>query len=185
MSIHDEINARVAEGRLFGLTPSMMGDAVRRHMFVSLEIQSLIGGPWRSLAAEVRGFQLRAELEAFVRGDQIGICLIPFKAGKAEMGRLYRPADEVWDFRAMRKPGLRVFGRFSERDVFVALTCWPRSVAISWIDRPPLLARDSRQFSDAINGCKTEWRKLFHTYQPVLGGQASDYISEKFDVVGD
>jgi hypothetical protein len=100
------------------------------------------------------------------------------------MGRLSRPADEVWDFRAIEKPGIRIFGRFAERDIFVALTCWPRSKPIDWLDRPPLLKTDSREFRDAIEGCKAEWRKLFHTYPPKSGAQASDYLSENVLVVG-
>jgi hypothetical protein len=79
MSIRDEINFRIAEGRLSELLPSVTGDPVRRHMFVSTEIRRFLEGPWPSQRASNRGFVLRAELEAFVRGDQIAICLEPYK----------------------------------------------------------------------------------------------------------
>lgn len=184
MSIRDEIKYRVGECRLAELRPAMIGDPVRRHMFVSSEIQELLDGPWPFQQARKRCFELQAELETFVRGDQIGICLEPYKAGKAEFGRLNRPADEVWDFRAVKEPGLRIFGRFAEKDIFIALTCWPRSRPLDWIGRPPLLHAYSREFRDAIEGCKAEWRKLFHTYLPISGGHASDYVSENFVVIG-
>ena len=167
------------------LTPVITGDIVRRHIFMSNEIQKLVEIPMPTEMARKRIAGLRAELEAFVRGDQIAICLHPYKAGKANMGRLDRPADEVWDFRSVKKPGLRIFGRFSERDVFVALTCWPRSIEVEWLDRPPLRENESQQFNDAINGCKAEWQSLLHPYEPLSGGHVSDYISDKYISIGD
>jgi len=152
---------------------------------VSSEILGLLSGPWRHRKAKNRCLSLHAELESFVRGDQIAICLEPYKAGKSDMGRLDRPSDEVWDFRAVRQPGLRVFGRFAEPDVFVALTCWPRSRSLDWLDRPPLLDTGSRQFRDAIDGCKEEWVKLFNSSEPFIGGSPRDYITENVLPVGD
>jgi hypothetical protein len=178
MSIHDEINHQRANEALTPLLPSVPGDSVERHMFISREIRALLDGPWPSRASEVRCGKLRAELETFVVGHQMNVCLRPYEAQEADMGRLDRPADEVWDFRACESPGLRVFGRFADLDVFIALTCWPRSVGIPWIDRPFLGARDSQEWKDAITECKFEWRKMFFNYQPISGEDVHDYISE-------
>jgi hypothetical protein len=92
------------------------------------------------------------------------------------MGRL--DADEVWDLRSQAPPpGLRVFCRFAEKDVLVALTCSPRSVPVPWLNRLPLLGRSSREWRDAIVGCRREWNVLFPAHQPLSGVDLSDYIS--------
>ena len=102
----------------------------------------------------------------------------PSKARDAKMGRLDPIADEVWDVRSQEpSPGLRVFSRFAEKDVLVALTCSPRSISVSWLDRLPLLGRDSRQWRDAIIECKRDWNILFPAYEPLRGDDLDDYIS--------
>jgi len=160
------------------LQPALESDPVRRHMYISSEIRSVLDGLDDTAACRARAMVLQAELERFVRGDHVGVCLRPYKAAEAEFGRLDPPHDEVWDFRAVNRPALRIFGRFAERDVFVALTCWPRSRAISWLARPPLADRSSKAFRDAISDCKAQWRALFHTYPPHKGEFENDYISE-------
>jgi hypothetical protein len=100
------------------------------------------------------------------------------KARDAKMGRLDPIADEVWDVRSQEpSPGLQVFSRFAEKDVLVALTCSPRSISVSWLDRLPLLGRDSRQWRDAIIECKRDWNILFPAYEPLRGDDLDDYIS--------
>lgn len=180
MSIRDEINHRVNEGRLSLLHPMLDSDPVRRHMYVSEEIRAVLNCLDDTPACRARALVLQAELERFVRGDRIAICLTPFKAADADFGRLDKPSDEVWDFRAVRSPALRIFGRFAEQDVFIALTCWPRSKAIPWLNRPPLADRSSKAFRDAIADCKARWRALFHTYPPHHGVDHHDYVSDNF-----
>jgi hypothetical protein len=126
MSIRDEINERIAEGRLFNLEPALASDPVERTMLISAEINSHLIGPWPNIIAAKRFGKLRADLEAFVKGEKVAVCLDPYVARNAYMGRLDQPNDEVWDVRSRDpKPALRVFGRFAERDVFVALTWSP------------------------------------------------------------
>jgi hypothetical protein len=180
MSIRDEILRRVEEGRLSLLQPMLDSDPVRRHMYVSEEVQCVLDGLDDTPACAKRAMVLHAELERFVRGDRIAISLIPYKAANANFGRLDKPEDEVWDFRAVQPPALRVFGRFAERDVFIALTCWPRSKPIPWLDRPPLGERSSKTFRDALSDCKAQWRKLFNTYPPHRGVEIRDYVSDNF-----
>lgn len=125
--------------------------------------------------------RLRADLESFVRGDRVSVCLNPYAAKHALFGRLDPPTGEVWDVRSRDpNPGLRVIGRFAEADLFVAFTCWPRSVAVPWLDRPQLGDGDSEQWDFAINEAKAEWRKLFHPYMPhgTGGDDVHDYISD-------
>jgi hypothetical protein len=126
----------------------------------------------------IRCGYLRADLESFVANDVITVCWDPFEARDAKMGRLDPITDEVWDLRSQAPPpSLRVFCRFAEKDVLVALTCSPRSVPIPWLDRLPLRERRSRERRDAIVKCRREWNVLFPAHQPLSGVDFSDYIS--------
>jgi hypothetical protein len=178
MSIRDEIKAKLQENRLFRLRPIIEGDPEERMVLMSHEINELVSGPWPDGPMGVRCGLLRAELESFVHGDRMTISWDPSKARDAKMGRLDPIADEVWDVRSQEpSPGLRVFSRFAEKDVLVALTCSPRSISVSWLDRLPLLGRDSRQWRDAIIECKRDWNILFPAYEPLRGDDLDDYIS--------
>jgi hypothetical protein len=122
MSIRDVIHDRIASGRLFPVEPVMPDDPVKRGMVVSSEIHRLLVGPWHTVAMERRCNRLRADLEVFVKGGQVSVCLTPYRAKAAYMARLDEPADEVWDIRSRDpSPALRIFGRFAETDLFVAL----------------------------------------------------------------
>ncbi len=176
--MRDEIRARIGEERLSLLMPVFDSDPVVRTMVISNDIKSLIEGPWPDTPWERRCNRLRADLEAFVVGDVLALCLTPYEADSAYFGRLHRPEDEVWDIRSRDpNPGVRVFGRFAERDTFVALFWSPRSIEIPYSQRFPLGTRNSIQWKNAIRECKAEWRKLFHNYQPVHGDTHDVYVS--------
>jgi len=178
MSIRDKIISRIRENRLFRLRPIFEGDAEERTVLMSQEINEMVSGPWPNGPMGIRCGLLRADLESFVHGDRITVNWDPFKARDAKMGRLDPIADEVWDVRSQEpSPGLRVFCRFAEKDVLVALTCSPRSISVSWLDRLPLLGRDSRQWRDAIIECKHDWNTLFPAYEPLRGDSLDDYIT--------
>lgn len=181
MSIRDEIKARIDDKRLSLLRPVFDSDPVVRTMVISNDIKALIEGPWADASWERRCNRLRADLEAFVIGDVLAVCLTPYEADSAYLGRLNKAEDEVWDIRARDpNPALRVFGRFAERDTFVALFWSPRSVEIPYSQRLPLGAGDSIQWKSAVRECKAEWRKLFHTYNPVHGDTPDVYVSNSF-----
>jgi len=115
---------------------------------------------------------LRADLDRFSQGGVIPVAARPFIGGKRSyMRQLFRWREEVWEIRSREEPGLRVLGRFAEADVFVALT---------WHKRAALAGPQSRQWRDAIVGCKTEWTNLFPAYPPKSGdvnAYPADYIS--------
>src|SRR5687767_10395755 len=97
MSIHGQIQWRIANGDLYPVEPVLPYDPVVRRLLVSAEINELLTGPWKSSEMERRCFQLRAVLDAFVKGDQIGVSLTPYRAGSAYMARLDKPEEEIWD----------------------------------------------------------------------------------------
>jgi len=178
MSIRVEINNRIAEGRLFRLRPNVQSDPNERTVLMSVEIHELVSGPWPDGPMGIRCGYLRADLESFVANDVMTVCWDPFKARDAKIGRLYPIADEVWDLRSQAPPpGLRVFCRFAEKDVLVALTCRPRSVPVPWLNKLPLLGSNSREWRHAIVECRREWNVLFPAHQPLSGVDLSDYIS--------
>jgi hypothetical protein len=178
MSIRIEIKRRIAEGRLFRLRPHVGSDPNERIVLMSSEIHNLVSGPWPDGPMGVRCGYLRADLESFVANDVMTVSWSSFEARDAKMGRLHPLADEVWDLRSQAPPpGLRVFCRFAEKDVLVALTCSPRSVPVPWLDRIPLLRRNSRAWRDPVVGCRREWDVLFPAHQPLVGVNLNDYIS--------
>jgi hypothetical protein len=186
MSIHDLIEMRIEEGRLWRVEPVVEDDPIERCMVISSEIMDLVYGVWPDAKWARRCNRLRADLEAFVRGDVIGLCLKPYKADTAYMGRLDKPTDEVWDIRSRDpQPGLRVFGCFADRDCFVALLWSPRSVEIPYSQRLPLQDRNSAEWKQAVKETKSEWRKLFHPYNPIHGDTHDFYASRAFPVGDD
>ena len=169
MSIYVEIGSRVNEGRLFTLFPAMPGSLMVRKMFISNEIKSMIFGPWDEQPWEERCGRLRADFDYFMEGSLLPVAEKPFKGKTSYMKRLEDHSDQVWEIRSRDpEPGLRIFGQFADKDVFVALT---------WHMRADLLGPKSREWRDAILECKTEWRNLFPAYQPKTGGNLRDYVS--------
>ena len=122
------------------------GDPKARTVLMSPEIKALVAGPWDDSIMSDRCGRLLATLQRIVRGEILKVCLVPFKARKAQMGRLDPAKDSVFDIRSNERPGLRVFCRFAEKDVLVAFTCAPRSVEISWLDKIPLGDRYAREW---------------------------------------
>ncbi len=178
MSIREEISARLDEKRLFRLKPLNEKDNQKRTVLMSQEINQLIVGPWPDGPIGTRCARLRGDLESLITAENITVCWDPFKARNEQIGRLDPVRDEVWDLRSQDpKPGLRVFFRFAEKDVFVALTCAPRSAAVSWLRRLPLLGQKSRQWRDAIVECKARWRLLFPAHEPFSGINVDDYLT--------
>ena len=177
MSIQDEIQNRLQENRLFRLERALPSDPVGRDML------KLVVGPWNSPDMQGRCGRLRADLESFIGGDTLTICLRPFEAGVAYMRLLKPPSDGIFDIRSRDpNPALRVFGGFARRDVFVALTWAPRSKPLSWSSKQPLEGRNSREWRDAVLECKTAWKNLFGSYQPVTGDEIENYATSAVPV---
>jgi hypothetical protein len=170
MSISDEINGLCTEGRLHRLVPALPGSRIRRALYVSQEINDLLLGPWADLTHEYRWNRARADLDSFVEHQRIVVPRDSRRARSAYMGQLQPPSNEVWEIRCRDpKPGIRILGRFAERDVFIALV---------WKERLQLHDLDSREWRDAILECKTKWQHLFHAYQPMTGNYPHEYISD-------
>jgi hypothetical protein len=173
MSIAEELRYWVREGRLFPLEPALPSGRILRNLYVSPEINDLVHGPWTSRDEEYKWGKVRADFDRFIERKLISLALDnPYKKNKTTyLARLDPLGDEVWEIRSRDPaPGVRVFGRFAECDKFVAF---------NWGYRKDLGGPGSREFRFEINRAKSEWRKLFPTYEPVSGGSLHDYVSEE------
>lgn len=173
MSIYNVISDRVNEGRLYELDHTL-GFPVVRRLIASQEIDSLVAGPWETPEWKSRCFKLRADLDRFLDGALIHIALPreekPYERKPSAYLRLLHPwPREVWELRSIsEEPSLRLFGRFADTDVFIALT---------WSTRAQLGQPSSRSWRDARVSCRAEWEKLFHPYRPITGENIHAYIS--------
>lgn len=176
MSIREEWQKLVDEEVLFKLEPAL-GDSEGRTVLMSKEVRDLVLEPWEGDQA-TRCARLLATLENIVSGRLLKVCLKPFKARKAVMGRLSPIENGIWDIRCQDAPALRVFGGFLERDVFLALICVPRSKRLWWLPRLPLGIGQSKEWKRAIAETKKEWAKLFPANFPVSGECVNEYLTK-------
>jgi hypothetical protein len=177
MSIRDEIKARIDEGRLHYLPPTIGGDTVVRHMFVTTEIYNALNEIEDLPLKEVKRIaRWRADLDAFSNGSEITMSFKPYKKPSSTfMARTDPVSDSIWDIRSRDpKPGIRVLGGFSEADVFICL---------DWGYRNQYGGPGSKEWRDFIVRSKALWTQLFNGYKRVSGENARYYVSKKCTVV--
>ena len=171
MSIRDEINVHVRNGTLVHLQPWLPSDPVNRTMFIGEEILE-IADP--STAADnwngQREARVRGALDTFTAGRLISFGLNPHQKKTAAFMARVSPTDAgVCDIRVLDpRPGIRVFGCFSEPDVFIGLT---------WNYRENLERDDD--WNAAANECRSEWDKLFPRVAPHIGTRIADYVTDR------
>jgi len=124
-------------------------------------------GPWADRAWAIQMGMLRADLDRFLENGRI---IVGHRRSRhAYMKRLDPGRDEVWEIRSRDPdPEIRMFGRFAETDVFVGTAC---------LDRDYLGDENSRQWRDEMVRCITDWRNLFHPYQPLRRRPLHEYVS--------
>lgn len=172
MTIQSVINQWVATGELRYLRPSLPSIQCVRSIFVTEEVEAALIGPWPTTGLERRFGRASATLDAFTEGLRMSVRLPPSKSVLAQIALLEDAEDEVWEIRVSDpRPGVRVFGRFSDRDCFIAMT---------WSEREKLITDDD--WRREKERCKREWRKLFPSFNPHTGTKADDYVSNAFSV---
>lgn len=164
MSIADEIVDRVRRGMLFQLTPRAAGSTVRRALFLSEDVWSILRSSPGDDGWEERVGQLQADLEVFVEGRAID---------PKYLFLLYPARKGVWEIRSVRdQPSIRVLGLFAHKDVFVATNAALRENLGGW---------QSREWKDVKRTAQARWRHLFHTYQPVVTTNVMDVVTGALD----
>jgi hypothetical protein len=178
MSIREEWKKLVYVDReLFRLEP-LVGDPNARTVLLSREMHELLERPMEEGEEANRRSRLLATLQNIVAGRRLVVCLEPFLARTANIGRLCPVQDSIFDIRCQEPPAVRVFCQFLERDVLLAVTCRPRSRNLTWIGWLPLGPRQSKEWKRGAAATKREWAKFFPTYSPVRGDNLDDYLSK-------
>jgi hypothetical protein len=176
MSIRQEWQKLVADEVLFKLG-ALKGDPSRRTVLMTKEVSDLVSEPWGEGDGAIRRAILAQSLQHFVSGRRIVVCMEPFAARKAHVGRLSPVEDSVFDIRCQESPALRIFCRVIERDVLLAVTCRPRSIRVPWLSWLPLGDRNSKEWKAGVAAVKREWPRYFPAHEPVRGDNVNDYFS--------
>jgi hypothetical protein len=174
MSIREEWKRLVDEGELFRLAP-LDGDQNARTVLLTVEMRELLEREMEEGEEADRRSRLLATLQNIVAGRRLVVCLEPYSAQKANIGRIGPIEASVFDVRCQTKPAVRVFCRFLETDVLFAVTSRPRSVRMGWLGWHPLL--QSKHWKEGIRSTIREWAKFFPTHEPVKGDNLGDYLS--------
>lgn len=157
--------------RLFRFPP---GTDYRRHeriLYVSKEIKDELDGALAGDSDDDARFACAYDaLEDFVYGGFIPVGDDPFdKDASAKRARIDPVSAQVFDFRIKDEShGVRVFGRFLDKDKFVALT-WE--------------FREELDFNAAVQRCLEKWRALFGWLAPHIGREINDCFSANADFV--
>jgi hypothetical protein len=177
MSIREEWQRLVAEGEYLWRLSPLAGDSASRTVLLSKEMEELFSREMDEGEEANRRSRLLASLQYIVEGRRLVVCMTPFKARKAHVGRLCPIQDSVWDIRCQDSPALRVFCQFLEKDVLLAVTSRPRSMPVRWLGWLPLGDSNSKEWKLGIAATKREWSKFFPTYVPVSGEDLGAYLS--------
>lgn len=173
MSIQDEIKSHI-DGELFLLTSEFGGEETPRTIFYSVEVQEIIEGANSTGKNRNRFASAKAVMDAFIDLGEVTFGMDPHnKAFDARMARTDPLNSGIVDFRVLDpKPGIRVFGCFSELDTFVALT---------WGFREEM--DQNGEFESEVVRCRQEWLRLFPNFEPHYGVNVNDYISQNWFAV--
>jgi hypothetical protein len=175
MSIREEWKKLLEECELFRLAP-LDGDTPARTVLLSSEMRELLEREMEEGEEANRRSRLLATLQNIVAGRGLVVCLEPYSARKAVIGRLDPIEESVFDIRCQKKPAVRVFCRFLETDVLFAVTCRPRSAQMNWLGWLPL-GMQPKRWKEGIRATIREWVRLFPAHEPVKGESLGDYLS--------
>src|SRR5438128_8299530 len=142
MSIHDEVKARCDDGSIgrfeaeYGagaVTPAERGPGSGRILYVSYEITE------RLWSDETRWWDVATDCVLFVEGAELRVRRLGHDRDAGPPAAMVRleprhpnEPPEIWEMRPlMADPPLRLFGRFVDRDEFVALT-WDDRVGVNF-----------------------------------------------------
>lgn len=167
------LSEKVQSGDLALWVPQFSGESCERTLLITAEVNDGFDERnWGDASLANRYAQLASDFDRYVVGDTIPVGLDPYNKGdNSFMARIDPPEYGIWDIRSVApSPAIRVFGAFSETDVFVALTSRLRR---------DLGDKNSREWAQAREGAIARWDNLFPGYPRLSGEEIHDFISEK------
>lgn len=173
MSIRTIIAAWETDGSLSVVRREVEAASPVRCVMATRYAQSKLSGPWGSIAEEERFRTIKAVLDSFISGDVMAVRVPPSKSARAQIALLEPPEAAVWAFRTRPdkvrnnlRYGVRVFGMFAERDLFIAMSAEFKENLL-----------DESEYSEEIAFCRRRWGAFFSSYDPVLGSNHDAYVS--------
>lgn len=163
-----EIRRQCEEGELVLVEPTIPCSQIRP-IYMARKAYARVFGPSAEESARM-GF-LEADLRRFISGDKITV------ARGREKTCVLKPlsnVSEVWELRSRDPdPAIRVFGRFADKDVFIATNLEYRNL---------LFEIRSRFWAVQMGRCQTIWKRLFPYLEPHRGETSHDYVSNAVDL---
>lgn len=177
MSIHTTLTTCTKHGRLFAVQPMLGGD-IHRHVYATPEVYKELDPDTASRMYIQNAAQLRAWIDGFIIGRAITVG--DGKCRHSDIKILDPAQDEVWELRKRESPSTRIFGRFAEKDIFIATNIkqsgelfakrWTIGGAQVW----PVWKTEIRR-------CKSTWDSLFPAHNPLSGENVHVYITNAID----
>jgi hypothetical protein len=176
MSIDDAYLDECLDERRLMEVPLLSPDLTeKRRILATPKLMADIEGDPASGADRRLVVELRGDLDDFIGGEPITVggprhktaYMKPMVRSKRDTGF---GGHEVWEIRSRDpKPGIRVFGRFAQYDVFIAT---------DWEVRTTLGAFGSLIWRREIRRCKHDWTLVFGSREPHTGANVNAYISD-------
>jgi hypothetical protein len=173
MSIRAIVTAWKTDGTLSVVQRDVETKAAARCVVAYQTVQQAFSGPWSSASEQDRYRTVKAIIDLFIDGEAMAVRVPPSKSARAQLALLDPTDDAVWEFRTRpgkkkggHRYGVRVFGMFADKNLFVAMS--------------PAFKEDLLDESDyprEIEFCKRQWRMLFPSYKPRLGDPPDAYLS--------
>lgn len=164
-SLKQRIRQLVGRSQLSHLPPLLPSSPIIRELFVSNDVLDGASPPWPKFRTGARHSAFRATLDHFTQGGRITVAENPFnKPGYAFMARTDPVEKDVWDIRCVTlDQGIRCFGCFAGKDLFVALT---------WDYRENI-----QEFRAEVEQCRQVWDSLFSPLSPLKESTLDGYLS--------
>src|SRR5262245_34073758 len=171
MSLHDEIEVNVNQGRLVRVEQLFVICPGLRVIYFTPKLKELLDGPWSDHKWEEHWNKVRQQIDEFIDGlpteRRITVRSSARKKSTCFMSLLDPEANEIWEIRCRDpKPGMRLFGSFVKKDVFVALIAAPHEFLSSEED-----------WNRTIQQYKEKWAKHFSA-TAFRGSYPHDYLTD-------
>ena len=163
MSITEAIWEQLNKKTIVELRPYIPTEKKLRAMYIETALHEEITRDRDNDKETERFARLEADLQVFLTSPTID---------SSYLFGLSPPGKEVWEIRSKRpRPSIRIFGRFSGKDSFVATHYVKRSLLGGW---------NTLEWKEEIRKSRQIWNRLFPGYRP-QGGEIHDLVSGALD----